>query len=63
MSKVWCATEVDANGIMKPGMFGNCEEDERDTAYDGPGNILIQHTRNEYSALLTILMSNICLQM
>ena len=37
--KVWCATEVDANGVVKKGKTGICE-DERNTAYAGPGNIL-----------------------
>ena len=27
---------------MIPGKFGNCEEDERDTAYDGPGIISLK---------------------
>ena len=32
---VWCATEVDAEGVMVPDARGNCD-DERNTAYDGP---------------------------
>ena len=32
----WCATEVDADGVVVPGKTGSCE-DERNTAYAGPG--------------------------
>ena len=35
-SKVWCATEVDDDGVVKDGKTGICE-DERNTAYAGPG--------------------------
>ena len=37
-TKVWCATEVDENGVVKKGKTGICE-DERNTAYAGPGNM------------------------
>ena len=33
---VWCATEVDADGVMVPGKSGICD-DERRTTYKGPG--------------------------
>ncbi len=36
----WCATAVDANGVMLPNSYGNCD-DERNTAYDGPGKLLM----------------------
>ena len=32
---VWCATQVDGDGVMVPDAKGNCD-DERNTAYDGP---------------------------
>ena len=33
----WCATSVDADGVMISGEIGKCN-DERNTAYSGPGN-------------------------
>ena len=36
---VWCATEVDAEGVMVAGKSGICD-DERRTAYAGPGTPL-----------------------
>jgi hypothetical protein len=33
---VWCATEVDQDGVVVPGKKGVCD-DERNTAYAGPG--------------------------
>ena len=35
---VWCATEVDASGVMKAGKLGECD-DERNTAFAGPGKL------------------------
>ena len=34
----WCATAVDANGVMLPQRTGVCD-DERNVAYDGPGKL------------------------
>ena len=44
---VWCATEVDAEGVMVPGKRGICD-DERRTAVSGPGkSCLFQFKVNE----------------
>ena len=41
---VWCATEVDAEGVMVPGKSGICD-DERRTAVSGPGKIACSNSR------------------
>ena len=41
-NKVWCATEVDEAGVVKSGKTGICE-DERNTAFDGPGRLSCYH--------------------
>ena len=36
LDRVWCPTQLDADGVVVPGKTGNCD-DERNTAYAGPG--------------------------
>ena len=40
-SHVWCPTKVDADGVVVKGETGVCD-DERNTAYDGPGALTNQ---------------------
>ena len=36
VDKIWCPTQVDIDGVVVPGKTGTCD-DERNTAYAGPG--------------------------